>query len=100
MLGHCCSVIKITLNFKLKLVFIEKTTARKETYKLLQETTSNLKHKQKRQGFYMVSGVLMHFLLSDIFQLSYQVGEVDRVLQLIFLKKVNFLQVYNKLKSL
>ena len=39
-----CSEIKITFNFKLRLVFIEKTTGRGETYKLIQEA-SNLKLK-------------------------------------------------------
>ena len=48
----CCSGIKITFNFKLKLVFIEKRTGRKTTYKLIQEATSNLKLKCKMQGLY------------------------------------------------
>ena len=41
----CCSEIKITYNFKLKLVCIDKTTGRKATKKLIQEATSNLKLK-------------------------------------------------------
>ena len=41
----CCSGIKITFNFKLKLVFIEKTTDGNATYKLIQDATSSLKHK-------------------------------------------------------
>ena len=57
----CCSEIKITYNFKLKLVFIEKTTKRKATHKLIQARTSYLKLKYKTQGLYMVLGVLMHF---------------------------------------
>ena len=40
-----CSGIKITFNFKLKLVLIEKSTERKATYKLIQEATRSLKHK-------------------------------------------------------
>ena len=44
-LDICGSGIKITFNFKLKFVFIEKTTGRKATYELLQEATNNLKHK-------------------------------------------------------
>ena len=32
------------------------------------------------------------------FQAFYQAGEVEHVLQLIFIRKVNFLQVYNKLE--
>ena len=48
------------------------------------------------QGLYIVSGVLMHFteLHSPAFC---QAGEVDSVLQLIFLRKVSFVQVCNKL---
>ena len=38
----CCSGIKITYNFKLKLVFIEKT-GRIATCKLIQETPNTLK---------------------------------------------------------
>ena len=41
----CSSEIKITYNFKLKLVFIWITTGRKGTYKLLQARTSYMKLK-------------------------------------------------------
>ena len=45
----------------------------------------------------MVSRSVDAFLLIGPLQASYQAGEVDSVLQLIFLSKVNILQVFCKL---
>ena len=64
----CCSEIKITFNFKLKLVFIEKITGRKPTYKLRQDASSNLNLNRRCKVF--TWSVVFMVLLSDIFQLS------------------------------
>ena len=62
-------------------------------------TSKNMLFKsiKKMQGLYIVSGMLMHYTEWSC-QAFYQVREVDSVLQLIFISKVNILQVYNKLE--
>ena len=92
----CSSEIKITYKCNGKLVFIGQTTWIKATYKLLQARTSYLNLNRRCKVFTWCQECWCIFTEWH-FSAFYQVGEVDSVLQLIFLRNVNFLQVYNKL---